>query len=134
MTKEDIKQICQIYDNLRVERNTATIAYNSDDAFYEHILATYKLSQSSLPSNIDEAAEEYAWQKEGPLAEEERLSTCFNPRIEAFKAGAEWMAGQGETIFDTIDVDGQGQRWLSDNLLLGDYDSGEEVIVQIRKK
>lgn len=54
--------------------------------------------------------------------------------ISAFKAGAKWMAGQGETIFDTVDIDGQGQRWITDNLLQGDYDCGEEVILQIRKK
>ena len=141
MTKEDIKQICQIYDNLRVERNTATIAYNSDDAFYEHVLATYKLSQSSLPSNIDEAANRQA-ALEPPYKWEEEQDDSFgvtplfvmsNIRS-AFKAGAEWMAEQGETVFDTIVIDGQGQRWLTDNLLLGDYDCGEEVIVQVRKK
>ena len=141
MTKEDIKQICQIYDNLRVERNTATIAYNSDDAFYEHVLATYKLSQSSLPSNIDEAANRQA-ALEPPYKWEEEQDDSFgvtplfvmsNIRS-AFKAGAEWIAEQGETVFDTIVIDGQGQRWLTDNLLLGDYDCGEEVIVQVRKK
>lgn len=48
----------------------------------------------SLPSNLDEAAEEYAWKKEEPLADGERLSCMFNPRTDAFKAGAEWLAGQ----------------------------------------
>lgn len=50
--------------------------------------------QPSLPSNLDKAAEEYAWKKEEPLSDGERLSFCFNPRIDAFKAGAEWMAEQ----------------------------------------
>lgn len=39
----------------------------------------------------EEAAKKYAWRKEQPLEDGERLSYCFNPRIEAFKAGAEWM-------------------------------------------
>lgn len=95
MTKEEIKQICQIYDNLRAERDAATIAYNSDDVFWEHVLATYKLTHPSLPSNLDKAAEKYAWRKEEPLSDGERLSFCFNPRIDAFKAGAEWMEKQG---------------------------------------
>ena len=56
MTKEDIKQICQIYDNFRSERDVATIAYNSDDTFWEHILATYNLSKPSLPSALEKAA------------------------------------------------------------------------------
>ena len=105
MTKEEIKQICQIYDNLRVERNTATIAYNSDDAFYEHILATYKLSQSSLPSNLDDAANRQAALEQPYKWEEEQdgsfgvtpLFVMSNVRS-AFKAGAEWMAGQGGEI------------------------------------
>lgn len=136
MTKEDIKQICQIYDNLRRERDAATIVYNSDDTFWEHILATYNLSQPSLPSNIDEAAEEYAVNHQA-----HDIFDCYgNPESDvigkrlAFMAGVKWMTEQGETIFDTVVIDGQGQRWLTDNLLLGDYDSGEEVIVQIRKK
>ena len=58
MTKEKIKQICRIYDNFRAERDAATIAYNSDDVFWEHILVTYNLSRPSLPSNLDDAAEE----------------------------------------------------------------------------
>ena len=147
MTKEDIKQICQIYDNLRVERNTATIAYNSDDAFYEHILATYKLSQSSLPSNIDEAANRQA-ALEPPYKWEEEQDDSFgvtplfvmsNIRS-AFKAGAEWMAEQGinaesevcklaERAWVTPIDEKQLQRDLCDNFVAGD-----KVIVQIHKK
>ena len=51
-------------------------------------------NKPSLPFNLDEAAEKYAWRKEEPLLDGERLSFCFNPRIDAFKAGAEWMAKQ----------------------------------------
>lgn len=50
--------------------------------------------QPSIPSSLDEAAEEYAWKEELPLYDGERLSLCFKPRVNAFKAGAEWMAGQ----------------------------------------
>lgn len=56
MTKEDIKQICQIYDNFRSERDVATIAYNSDDTFWEHILATYlQQEQPELSNNLVDA-------------------------------------------------------------------------------
>ena len=58
----------------------------------------FSLSKPSLPSNLDEAAEEYAWKKEEPLADGERLSGAFNPRIDAFKAGAKWMAGLGRAL------------------------------------
>lgn len=57
MTIKEIKIICQIYDNLRRERDAATIAYNSDDTFYEHVLATYNLSQPSLRQEQSEVKE-----------------------------------------------------------------------------
>ena len=44
--------------------------------------------QPSLPSNLDEAAEEYA-DGENPTC------PCEECLIKTFKAGAEWMAGQG---------------------------------------
>lgn len=97
MTKEDIKQICQIYDNFRSERDAATIIYNSDDTFWEHILATYNLSQPSLPSNLDEAAEEIA-SDIAPTHPDIGWDVCFEKIKEGIKAGAEWMAKQGETI------------------------------------
>lgn len=134
MTKEDIKQICQIYDNFRSERDAATIAYNSDDTFWEHILATYNLSQSSLPSNLDEAAEKYS---ENILANNEDLQDAIE---DAFKAGAGWMAGQGETIEVEVKEDAGGYPYIP-SIELYDYDKdeplskpGDEVVVQIRKK
>ena len=42
------------------------------------------LSKPSLPSNLDEAAEEYAY----------KTQWDHGVRFDAFKAGAEWMAGQ----------------------------------------
>ena len=131
MTKEDIKQICQIYDNFRSERDAATIAYNSDDTFWEHILATYNLSQPSLPSNLDEAAED-SWAvyeyRESPRG---LYSTCY---VDGFKAGAEWMAGQGETRDDitvTGDFDGKAHIFPIPS---SKFNPGDKVIVQIRKK
>lgn len=82
--------------------------------------------QQSLPSNIDEVAEEFAFENC-----EERMGVL--DLKSAFKAGAEWLAGQGETLYDTINVDGKNQRWLGENLLQGDYNAGQAVIVQIRK-
>ena len=106
MTKEDIKQICQIYDNFRRERDAATIIYNSDDTFWEHILATYNLSQPSLPSNLDEAAEENSKNYYCSCLENHNetgiCDGCENVKL-AFKAGAEWMAGQGQTFGAHVD-------------------------------
>ena len=97
---------------------------------------TDKEEKPSLPDNLDEAAEEYAWQKEEPLAEGERLSTCFNPRIEAFKAGGKWMAEQGyttETIIDRTPMNGPIGICLHLHDSTG-FKIDDKVIVQIRKK
>lgn len=136
MTVEDIKRICQIYDNFRAERDAATIAYNSEDTFWEHVLATYNLSQPYNISNLDEAAEEYAWKEELPLYDGERLSLCFKPRVNAFKAGAKWMAEQGvSTIAISSTKDGiteEGIKLIAD--YLGSLPDKTKVILQIRKK
>lgn len=41
-TPEEIKKICTIYDNLKQERECATILYNSDETFFNHVLMEYK--------------------------------------------------------------------------------------------
>lgn len=93
MTLEDIKQICQIYDNLRRERDAATIAYSSEDLFWEHVLTVYNLSHPSLPNNLDEATEEYInkalfkWSYDDEDGIEQYV-------YDAFKAGAEWATNK----------------------------------------
>ena len=42
LTPEEIKKICTIYDNLNEERKCATILYNSDETFFNHVLMEYK--------------------------------------------------------------------------------------------
>ena len=91
------------------------------------------IEQPSLPSNLDEAAEEYA--DSMGLKGFDKVRT-----ISDFKAGAEWMAGQGiyadaevcklaEHAWVTPIDEKQLRRDLYDNFVAGD-----EVIVQIRKK
>ena len=128
-----------------IEKLNSLVPYESKDRHDEGLHDAYKAvkniitslqQEPSLPSNLDEAAKKIVIQLHPSMEYSavlgDRLTT--GELIELVKAGAEWMAEQGETVFDTIVIDGQGQRWLTDNLLLGDYDNGEEVIVQIRKK
>ena len=141
MTKEDIKQICQIYDNFRSERDAATIAYNSDNAFWEHVLATYNLSHPSLPSEIDEAAlkelQVYLPQGNGP----DGICYFIAPQMLAmYKAGAEWMAEQGVSMEYEVEDKclelGYGSLPGLDPIInLSDsFKPGDKVVVQIRKK
>ena len=52
--------------------------------------------QSSLPSNLDEAAEEYADYNSQRWHEDGDVYYDHSKIMDAFKAGAEWMAGRDE--------------------------------------
>ena len=86
----------------------------------------------SLPANVDEAAEE-SWQNYEYRDIDGRLyHSCYE---DGFKAGAKWMAGQGETIEGTL---GYGPHLQRPIIMLEGvpkfYDGhSQEVIVQIRK-
>lgn len=58
-----------------------------------------KESQPSLPSNLDEAAEEFA----ESIWKEMRYELVYDNLTECFKAGAEWMAGQSFPRWRNID-------------------------------
>lgn len=62
----------------------------SEDEFNEALEIAYSVLDSSLPSNLDEAAEKYA-KGEGL----ENALGGWEDMSDAFKAGAEWMARQG---------------------------------------
>ena len=91
----------------------------------------------SLPANLDEAAEKYS---ENILANNEDLQDAIE---DAFKEGAKWMAGQGETKQGVVTKDDFIQ--FTDNTYI-DIDptmkltpafglkDAEEVVVQVRKK
>lgn len=122
MTKEEaietIKDICLTTEQLtRIEKALECL-----------------LSQPSLPSDLDEAAEKYS---ENILANNEDLQDAIE---DAFKAGAEWMAGQGYTKEETVYF----ERLCDENRIMvdlgwgeperGGFNPGDKVIVQIRKK
>ena len=100
----------------------------------EFVIKNY---QPSLPSDLDEAAFSY----ENNLWESGFKECGYSPQevSDAFKAGAEWMARQGET-FDGIvredgfvDFDDYGSSMMIPSKT-SCFNNGEEVIVQIRKK
>lgn len=94
-----------------------------------------------LPSNLDEAAED-SWAvyeyRESPRG---LYSTCY---VDGFKAGAEWMAGQGITIEGKATRKhergwGEFYSWLlfdQQKVVNSLVEQGEEadVIINIRKK
>jgi hypothetical protein len=79
--------------------------------------------QPSLPSNLDEVAEQYAL--------DVKAKPFGNLVKEAFKAGIEWMAGQGETHELTVESPVIGPPMICCPV---HADNGDKVVVQIRKK
>ena len=123
MTKEEaIKYLKQLYPN-------GGYTWLDEQRMEAITMAIEALSKASLPSNLDEAADNYV----GHSREIDEDLSVYLER-EAFKAGAKWMTSQGKTA----EVGYWNQRGLSlriDKPLekLG-YKEGDKVIVQIRKK
>ena len=90
--------------------------------------------QTPIPGNLDEAAHSYAWEKQEHHIDfdgDEYLD--YGPRYDAFKAGAEWMAGQGITVDGTFHHSCGYPSVIELKTYLRDYE-GADVIVTIRKK
>lgn len=106
------------------------IANSALDYVLEEIIPS--LQHTSIPSNLDEAAKEYEdWVESYSQSD---FPTCISFR-DAFKAGAEWMAGQGETqehfVIGSIAGSPVGPAVVC---YTKEFVIGDEVIVQIRKK
>lgn len=92
-----------------------------------------------LPDNVGEAAEEYVQTLCDKADDNLRIDTTLQS---AFKAGAEWMAGQGETVEGDVDGNWRNQEdvpyeiYVTSDCLPQDteFKFGDKVVVQIRKK
>ena len=89
------------------------------------------LSQPSLPSVLDEAAEEYA--ENAAYGEPDRV---FTVAMFGFLDGAGWMAGQGITKEAVIGMATEEIFIKVSEQTLDELDlrAGDKVVVQIRKK
>ena len=97
-------------------------------------LSIEALSRPPLPSNLDEASEEFA-----TTSFKDGRHIIDADRMFGFKAGAEWMAGQGGTIECAIDwYDGPipdcSEEQLFSAIEKAELEVGDKVIIQIRKK
>ena len=84
--------------------------------------------EPELPSNLDEAADEYAstW----------IYGSAWNDAVKnTFKAGVKWMAEQGETLEGEVVKDINNKLAVSAKGLSGtEAKFGDKVIVQVRRK
>ena len=86
MTREEI---------LEAIADDKTMPFIQPEQLAEIVDFVIKNYKPSLPSDLDKAAHSYAWEKQEHHIDfdgDEYLD--YGPRYDAFKAGAEWMAGQ----------------------------------------
>lgn len=128
MTKEEAIQIIDSLDPAVMIKTTA-----SNKQIREAIdMAVKALSKPSLPSDLDEAAEDciqgLITEAELPATTPFALEYVIEMLYKTFKAGAEWMAGQGVSMQITDDTE-----WEEvDSFIHKNVDGCS--IIQIRKK
>lgn len=122
-----IAEIERLYYNEseKDESILAADAYKNALDAVEKVIASLQQEQPSLPSDIDEAAEEYS---ENILANNEDLQDAIE---DAFKEGAKWMARQGVTLNLSIDELSCGAY---NSCVEQGLTSEDDVIIQVRKK
>lgn len=103
------------------------------DQLAEIVNFVIKNYKPSLPSDLDEAAQKVEYYYD--VGEEYGCLCCHRGDIkDVFKAGAEWMAEQGETRDDitvTGDFDDKAHIFPIPS---SKFNPGDKVVVQIRKK
>lgn len=98
-------------------------------------LAHLALDKPSLPSNLDEAAIEWCkTNNKGVALCGDKKSHYLADGVNAFKAGAEWMAKQGVSYQDTISSHKTIPILPMKDVSDMEFDYGDKVIVQIREK
>lgn len=135
MTKEEIQKVLDLaveYYKLEIFGTNRV----SQAPTQERIDWIYERLNHPLPSNLDEAAKKY---------EEEHTRYIQIPHsrteveydvdiIDVFKAGAEWMANQGETRDDIVVTEDFDNKAHIFPIPSSEFNPGDRVIVQIRKK
>ena len=111
-------------DGLSVDVLPGTWIVKTPEGFNVPMTNPWLKANKSEPQGLDEAEDEYA-----------RSYDFQRTETEAFKAGAKWMAEQGETVEGEIVC---AVAHPHENKVIarinGNYNFGDKVIVQIRKK
>ena len=109
------------------------------------IIESLQQEQTSISPNLDEAAENY-YENDCPYDGEARVvngehDVWFPSQAieDAFKAGAEWMAGQGKSFDGIVRDDGfvDFDKYGSSMMIPSNtscFNNSDKVIIQIRKK
>ena len=102
---------------------------------YDEAISTlFPDKQPQLPSDVEEAAEMWCKENCKGFVLKDKSARYVGDGIDAFKAGAEYERGKGETV-EGILLNSQGYpSEVVLNTYLSQYDDREKVIVQIRKR
>ena len=84
----------------------------------------------SLPSGLDEAAFAYEDSSEYPPANQEEERMVYD----AFKAGAEWHARQGQTFESVVWKDGEDGLYIEADVDENKFTMADNVVIQVIKK
>ena len=88
-----------------------------------------------LPSNLDEAAEEWCkTNNKGIALSADKKSHYLAEGKDAFKAGVEWMARQGQTIETIVWRDEDGKLYIEEFIDKNKFKKGCSVIIQVRER
>ena len=141
MTKEEQKAVEEFTEMNLTKKGV----YHYNDMQIAFLIGLFKGQklQPSLPSDLDEAAQKV--EDYYDVGEEHGYLYCHRGDIkDAFKAGAEWMAGQGATCNGEIRMDFSDPDDIYARRLSADYWSElgpalmkvepGDVLIQIRKK
>ena len=116
------------------EQNDFEKKYSMSKDVYDNICAqffalgeSYNI-KSSLPSNIDEAAEKYAY----TIYPSEGVANIEVNN--AFKAGAEWHAKQGQTFESVVWKDSDDELFVEAYVDENKFKMADNIIIQVRKK
>lgn len=82
-------------------------------------------------ADIDDASYQYAYDMSNDWAQEK---PTWKQVQDSFKAGAKWMANQGETIEDEVGICQDAEMTPLIEVCPKTFKAGDKVIVQIRKK
>lgn len=131
MTKEEALKI------LRKDSLSNLVGYYSSEELQDAIDAI--VSQPSLPSGLDEAANTFGFKETHERLREGGITRknegMFRWQIEkAFKAGVKWDAGQGVSMLGKVGIYGVDVESITKELREAGFNLGEEIILQIRKK
>lgn len=87
-------------------------------------------------AELKEAVAKYIESKELVLMgySPEYIDDVKNDMEVAFRAGAEWMAGQGVSMLGKVGIYGVDVESITKELREAGFNLGEEIILQIRKK